>query len=249
MPVSIDQIIVACAALMAGLITALTGIGGVVLVPALTEGMGTPVDRAIGTAMFALVFSAPLAAYAAVRRVDLRLAPVAWLCATAALGALIGAMTLGWFPARTLRLLVASVALVSGLHALLSRDLSKESPALGNIPLASLGLVVGWASAVTGTGGPILLIPILLLLRVPTPSSVGLALAAHVPIVYTASAVNFYAGRIDVWLGATLGGLLVVGTLIGMGLYTRLSGRQLTVCVAWALIAVGSWYVYVAVMH
>src|SRR5262249_55139601 len=126
------MIIVAFAALLAGLIGALTGIGGVILVPALTEGMGTPVDSAIGTVMFALVFSAPVPAYSASRDADFGPVLVGWLCATAALGAVIGTMTLGWFPARTLRLLVASAALVSGLHALLSRELSKRSPALGN---------------------------------------------------------------------------------------------------------------------
>ena len=76
------------------------------------------------------------------------------------------------------------------------------------------------------------------------PVAVGLALAAHVPIVYTASVVNYAAGRIDVALGATLGALLVAGTLTGMWLYARLSGRQLTVCVAWVLIAVGAWYAH-----
>ncbi|HRH90159.1 MAG TPA: sulfite exporter TauE/SafE family protein [Rubrivivax sp.] len=207
------------AALVAGFVGALTGIGGVILVPALTHSRGMPIDVAIGTVMFALVFSAPVAALAAVRRVRLARSPVAWLCVAAAVGAIVGTATLPWFPGRLLRLLVAAAALVSGL-------------------------LVGWASAVTGTGGPILLIPVLLLLGMSAPVAVGLALAAHVPIVYTASVVNYAAGRIDVALGATLGALLVAGTLTGMWLYARLSGRQLTVCVAWVLIAVGAWYAH-----
>ena len=235
---------VALAALFAGLVGALTGIGGVILVPALTEGRGMPPDVAIGTAMFALGFSAPVAAYAAVRRVKLAVSAVAWLCIAAALGAIIGSATLAWFPGHWLRLMVAAAALVSGLHALFSRERSAGPLLLGNTSLASLGLLVGWASAITGTGGPILLIPVLLLLGVPTSSAVGLALASHVPIVYTASIVNYSAGRIDVHVGAILGGFLVAGTLAGMWLYTRLSGRQLTVCVAWVLIAVGGWYAY-----
>lgn len=235
---------VALAALLAGFVGALTGIGGVVLVPALTESLGAPVDAAIGTAMFALVFSAPVAAYAAIRRVNLATSTVAFLCTAAALGAIVGTATLAWFPGRMLRLLVAAAAVVSGLHALFSRERPTGPRTLGNLALSSFGLLVGWASAVTGTGGPILLIPVLLLLGVPIASAVGLALAAHVPIVYTASLVNYAAGRIDVSLGVTLGGFLVAGTLAGMWLYSRLSGRQLTVCVAWVLIAVGAWYAY-----
>lgn len=232
------------AALIAGFVGALTGIGGVVLVPALTEGRGMPIEAAIGTAMFALIFSAPVAAYAAIRRVRLAWSPVLWLCVAAALGAIAGTVTLPWFPGSLLRLLVAVAAIVSGLHALLSRERSAEPRTLGNTSLASLGLLVGWASAVTGTGGPILLIPVLLLVGVRIPAAIGLALAAHVPIVYTASIVNYAAERIDVGLGAALGGFLVAGTLAGMWLYERLSGRQLTVCVAWVLIAVGAWYAY-----
>jgi hypothetical protein len=240
---------VAIAALLAGFVGALTGVGGVVLVPALTEAAGAPIDRAIGTAMFALAFSAPVAAYAAVRRVRLSAGPVALLCVAAACGSVIGTGTLAWFSGNVLRLLVAAAALVSGLHALFSHERAGRARMLGNTSLALLGFLVGWASAVTGTGGPVLLIPVLLLLGFPAAAAVGLALASHVPIVWLASAVNLNAGRVDITTGAGLGGLLVAGTLAGMWLFTRLSGRQLTVCVALALIAVGSWYGYVTLAH
>jgi hypothetical protein len=42
----------------------------------------------------------------------------------AALGAIIGSATLAWFPGHWLRLMVAAAALVSGLHALFSRERS-----------------------------------------------------------------------------------------------------------------------------
>jgi uncharacterized protein len=131
------------AALIAGLVGALTGIGGVVLVPALTEGRGMPIEAAIGTAMFALIFSAPVAAYAAIRRVRLAMSSAVWLCVAAGLGAIVGTATLAWFPGSLLRLLVAVAAIVSGLHALLSRERSVEPRALGHTSLASLGLLVG----------------------------------------------------------------------------------------------------------
>jgi uncharacterized protein len=231
-------------ALLAGFLGALTGIGGVILVPALTDAGGVPVDIAIGTTLFALLFSAPVAAYAAIRRVGLEPAQVIPLCLAAAAGAICGAATLALFPANLLRLLVAAAAVAAGAQALYRRERSAPPVMPGASSLVALGLVVGWASAVTGTGGPILPIPILLFLDVATPSAIGLALAAHVPIVATASAVNVYAGRVDVPLGATLGVLLVAGTLAGIWMFTRLSGRQLTLCVAMALIAVGCWYAY-----
>jgi uncharacterized membrane protein YfcA len=237
---------VAAAALLAGFLGGLTGIGGVILVPALTEFAEVPIDVAIATAMFAFIFSGSLAAYLNLRRVKLGLVPVAALCIAAALGALLGTMTLDWLPGRLVRLFVAAAAMVSGLHAMLNQGRPSAKPrTLGNAPLAALGFVVGWGSAISGTGGPVMLIPMLLILGIAPATAVGFGLAAHLPIIVAATAVHFVAGRIDFPLGAVLGGLMVIGTLVGTWLFSRLSGRHLTVCVALALIAVGGWYAFV----
>jgi hypothetical protein len=66
------------------LLGVLPGVGGVILVPALTEASGAPVDIASGTTLFALLLSAPVAAYAAIRRVSLAPAQSAPLCVAAA---------------------------------------------------------------------------------------------------------------------------------------------------------------------
>lgn len=241
---------VAATALLAGLLGGLTGIGGVIVVPALTEFGRVPVGAAIATTMFAFNFSGPLAAYVTLRRVRLGLRPVVALCVAAGLGSLVGTLTLEWLPSTLVRLFVAAAAVASGWHALVNPDRSSASVKLpGTTLLAALGLVVGWASAVSGTGGPVMLIPILLALGVPTATSVGLGLAAHLPIVAMASVMNIWAGRVDYALGVTLGALLVIGTLAGTWLSGRLSGRQLTLSVAVALIGVGAWYAHATLAH
>ena len=239
------MLIVAAAALLAGFLGVITGIGGVIVVPALTEFGKVPIEEAIGTTMFAFMFSGPLTAYVVLRRTALAFAPVAALCLGAAAGALLGAVTLDFLPGRPVRLFVAAVAAVTGLHALFKTDRSSVNARVpGSAALTALGLIVGWGSALSGTGGPVMLIPILLGLGIPTATAVGFGLAAHVPIVVAATAMNFAAGRIDFALGATLGGLLVVGILAGMWLVSRLSSHNLTTSVALALVAVGGWYAY-----
>jgi uncharacterized membrane protein YfcA len=241
---------VAATALLAGLLGGLTGIGGVIVVPALTEFGQVPVGAAIATTMFAFNFSGPLAAYVTLRRVRLGLAPALTVCAAAGLGSLLGTLTLDWLPASLVRLFVAAAAIASGLHALVKPDRTSSGANLPSGPVLSLlGLVVGWGSAVSGTGGPVMLIPILLALGVPAATSVGLGLAAHLPIVVMASVMNMWAGRVDYALGIALGALLVIGTLAGTWLSSRLSGRQLTVSVAVALLGVGAWYAYVTLVH
>jgi len=241
---------VAATVLLAGLLGGLTGIGGVIVVPALTEFVQVPVDAAIATTMFAFNFSGPLAAYVTLRRVRLGLRPVVVLCVAAGLGSLIGTLTLEGLPPTLVRLFVAAAAAASGWHSLVNPDRSSGGARLpGPMTLALLGLVVGWGSAVSGTGGPVMMIPILLALGVPTATSVGLGLAAHLPIVAMASVMNVWAGRIDYALGVMLGALLVTGTLAGTWLSGRLSGRQLTLGVAVALIGVGAWYAYTTLAH
>jgi uncharacterized membrane protein YfcA len=235
--------VVGATALAAGLLVGLTGIGGVLLVPVLTGAAGLPLERAVAACMLGFLFSGLYSAFIHLRRARLPPRPVAALCLAAACGAALGAATLDALPALGVRLLVAALALASGLHALASRQ-----AAGGRLPgtawLAFLGFLVGYGSAISGTGGPVMLIPILLALRTPVSAAIALGVTAGMPITAAATAVYAAEGRIDLPLALTLAALLVAGTWVGARLSARLSGRALTVTVAWTLVGVGLWFAY-----
>jgi uncharacterized protein len=235
--------IVAATALVAGLLIGLTGIGGVLLVPVLTGAAGVPLERAIAACMLGFLLAGVYAAFVHLRRARLPLRPVVALCLAAAAGAALGAATLDALPGTAVRLFVAALALASGLHALASRH-APGTRVPGTRLLALLGLAVGYASAISGTGGPVTLIPILLALRTPAGVAVALGLAAQLPISAAAAAVYAAAGLVDVRLALTLAALLVAGTWAGARLSARLSGRALTAAVAWTLVGVGLWFAY-----
>lgn len=232
---------VAFASFVAGTLIGLTGIGGVLLVPVLTEFAGVPVERAIAASTLSFVFAGLVAVLLHRRSMRVGSRPLVALCAAAAVGALGGALTLGWLPPSAVRLFIALLALGSGLHALTGRR-----PANRALPptaaLVALGLVVGYGSAISGTGGPVMLIPILLALRAEAGTAVALGLAAQIPICLTATGVHALAGRLDATLGIALGALLIAGTFAGAWLSRRLSSRGVTVAVALMLIGVGLWY-------
>ena len=235
--------VVGATALVAGLLVGLTGIGGVLLVPVLTGAAGLPLERAVAACMLGFLFSGLYSALIHLRRARLPAGPVVALCTTAACGAALGAATLDWLPELGVRLFVAALALASGLHALATRHTDG-----GRIPgatlLAILGLFVGYGSAISGTGGPVMLIPILLALRTPVPAAIALGVTAGMPITAAATAVYAAEGRIDLPLALTLAALLIAGTWAGAQLSLRLHGRALTAAVAWTLIGVGIWFAY-----
>lgn len=211
--------------------------------PVLTQVAGVPLDRAVAASLFGFLVAGVYAAFVHLRRARLEPQPVAVLCVAAAAGATAGAATLDWLPASAVRLFIALLCLASGLHALLLKPAPRKGiPSTAS--LGTLGVLVGYASAISGTGGPVTLIPVLLALRAPASSAIALGLAAQLPIALSATTVYAIEGRIDLRLGVTLGALLVAGTYAGARLSGRLSGRGLTAAVALTLVAVGLWFGY-----
>jgi uncharacterized membrane protein YfcA len=233
--------VVAATALAAGLLVGLTGIGGVIVVPVLTGAAGVPLERAVAACMFAFFFSSLYAAFIHLRRARLEWRPVAALCVAAAMGAVLGAATLERLPETGVRLFIAALSLASGLHALLTRH-APAARAPGPGLLALLGAIVGYGSAISGTGGPVMLIPILLFLRTPIAAAVALGVVSGLPITLAATAVYAASGRVEFALALTLAVFLVAGVYLGAKLLRRLSARALTIAVAWTLVVTGLWF-------
>lgn len=234
---------VAAAACVAGALIGLTGIGGVLLVPALTEFARMPVDRAVAASMFAFLLGGVLAAVQHLRHVDdgARRAALP-LCLAATAGALAGAATIQWLGPEPIRTFIALLSLVSGLQVLMTPRLAASERQLSGGQLGALGLLVGYGSAISGTGGPAMLVPLLLALRIQVRLAIALALAVQVPIALAATIVNAAARRIDYGLAMTLAVLVLSGTFAGTHASRRLSRRGLTMAVAITLISVGIWY-------
>jgi len=240
--------------LAAGLGIGMTGIGGVLVVPGLGMLGGVPITRAVPASTFAFLFTGVAALqhvqWARRRAVADATAPATlppsalWALLVAALaGAGLGALSLRWLPALVLHSGVALLALGSGLQALLARppaDGPARTPAAG--ALAAIGLLVGIGSAWSGTGGPILLLPLLLWRGTPTRAAIAMAQAVQLPIALAATAVNWRTGLLDIPLGLGLGALLVLGWLAGVALAARVPTAALRTGLGGLLVGVGLWY-------
>ena len=237
--------------LLAGAAIGATAIGGVLAVPALTGVAGLPIGSAIAASSFGFLLTgllgwrartpagAPPATAAA--------ASPLWPLHLAALGgATAGVLLLPQVPAGWIRGWVALLTIGSGAQALIAGlRPARQRPARGwprSVGLALIGAAVGCGSALSGTGGPVLLLPVLMLLGLPTLPAIAAAQAVQLPIALAATAMHLAAGRLQWPLAAGVGLLLVAGAWAGRRLARHADPLLLRRWTALALVASGLWY-------
>jgi uncharacterized membrane protein YfcA len=226
--------------LLAGLLIGAIGIGGVILVPALAYLGSVPIQAAIGAAMMGFVPTGAVGAFVYARHGSIRWSLALWICLGALPGALLGAWLGGIVDPRLLEAGIALLVLLAGANALLGRpEPESAGPGLGPAALLAIGAVTGLVSAMTGTGGPVTLMPILLWLGMPVLASVGLAQAAQLPIALTATLGYLALGTLDLGLGLLLGLTVAGGTALGARLAHVLPVTILHRLVAFVLVLVG----------
>jgi len=220
------------------------GIGGVLLVPILTYVYFIYVHMAIAAAMFSYLFSGLVGAtiFAHKRSINWKMA--LWLFVGAMPAAFMGAFVASAVPARGLEFLIATLIIFAGANALLTpvEDAHRDRM-LGPVQLLVIGVITGFGSAITGTSGPLILVPILIWLKVPTLTAVGLSQAVQLPIASLATIGNFIYGTVDMVIGGVIGAALMIGAAIGAHLAHAVSQATLRRVVAWVLVAVGIFIV------
>ncbi|KQY57312.1 MULTISPECIES: sulfite exporter TauE/SafE family protein [unclassified Nocardioides] len=227
-------------ALVIGALIGMVGVGGVLLPPGLVALGDLSVHEATATSTWAFLFTGVVGtiAYARqgvvpwpmLRRLGVGVVPAAFL------GALVSAS----LPATALMLGLAALTLLVGVNQLLPGARHLDVGELGTVPLVGIGAFVGLGSALTGTGGPVLLVPILLLLGVAPLKAVAVSQAVQLPVVVAGSIGFLQTGLVDVRLGTLLGVVAALGTVGGALLATRVPGEALRKVVACACLAAGT---------
>ena len=220
------------------------GIGGILLVPMLTFIFGMSVHQAIGAAMFSYIFSGLVGAVMYARECSIRWNMAFWLFAGAIPAAYAGAFLSSIIPSWGLELFIAMLIFFAGINSVFfqgSGDTSERT--LKKVSLVGLGTITGVGSALSGTGGPLVLVPILVWLKVPVLTAVGLSQAVQLPIASLATAGNLLYGSVNIIVGFTLAIALMIGASIGARVAHSISKIMLKNIVAWVLVFVGIFMV------
>ncbi|HEV2742229.1 MAG TPA: sulfite exporter TauE/SafE family protein [Rubrobacter sp.] len=233
-------VLVLVAALLVGVLIGCVGIGGVLLPPALVYlgGLGFHLAAATSTWAFLFCGAAGTLSYSGNRSIDWRMAT--WLGAGVVPTAIAGAWANTALPEGLLMALLAALMVLTGADALLRGSADREGARrLGAPALFAVGAFVGFGSALTGTGGAVLLVPILLLLRTPVLASVGAAQAVSLPIVAFSTAGYLIYGSVDFALGTAAGLVGAAGVVVGARIAHAAPATGLRRLVATVLLCAG----------
>jgi uncharacterized protein len=222
-----------------GFLIGLIGIGGVLLAPTLVHVFGRDIHQAVSLSLASFVL-AGLVAAARSRKADTRFAGNDWLFLGMIVpGAIAGALVTPWIPAADLSLVISVCVVFAGISCLRGRPSAESGKPFHPAVLIVMGLLTGLLSVISGSGGPLVCLPMLLWSGMEVRRALILAQVAQLPVAVTATLANGFAGSLDLVTAGWLSVAIVVGMLVGLDASRRIDASLLRKGVAWCLVIVG----------
>lgn len=216
----------------AGVLGGIIGTGGCsVMLPAIHFWMGYPASIAIGTTLFAVIFTAISGGYGHLVRKNLDKKAALWLGLTGIVGVLLGSwlFTLLVGHVKLLNLILGLAFLWPAVRMIREGIFHGKRPQQeGNtIPgpswgWAAMGSSVGVLTGVVGLGGGYVLVPgLIYLFGAPVYITMGTSLATMIPLAVVGGGIKLYQGFVSIGAGLLLAGGTIVGAQIGAAIIKR----------------------------
>lgn len=192
-----DLLLPALGSCAVGLFIGWCGVAGFLLPILFVNACGLSVTESLLLSFLCFAISGAIGSWNYHRRGELPLRPALILSAGSLAGGLLGAALGGLLAADTVKVVLYVVVLLSGL-AIAVRELRPQKKQQGDsfpkpLPLAALGFATALLCALSGAGGPVLVMPLLVAMGVPAKLAVGTALLDSVFIALPA--VMVYGSR------------------------------------------------------
>ena len=189
-------IVLSVTGLLVGLLVGLTGVGGILIPPALILLSGLEPHEAMGTALASFLPLGLAGTY-----MYRRLGHVEWSKATpymlGGLAALPGAMINARINASPLVVLLASIILFAGLCVFRPPRAGGSVFWQGRAGFFCIGAATAFLAGMTGAGGPVLSIPWMIAAGVAPMTAVGLAMPYQVVTALFGTVGNIQSGYVD----------------------------------------------------
>lgn len=235
----------------AGLLGGLIGTGGCsVMLPIIHFWMGYPAAVAIGTTLFAVIFTALSGAYGHLVRRNVDVRAFAWLGGGGIVGVLIGSwlFTLLSSRAKLLGLILGLIFLWPAIRMIYEGVSQRAMPQRegATIPgsgwgMAVFGFIVGIATGVAGVGGGYALVPgLIYMFGAPVYITMGTSLATMIPLATVGGVIKLAQGFVDLAAGLALAAGTIIGAQVGAAIIKRFKPATLK-------LIFGLYFLYVAV--
>ncbi|WP_294512969.1 sulfite exporter TauE/SafE family protein [uncultured Bilophila sp.] len=246
------MVMMAVVGFIVGFLVGCTGMGGIILIPSLVYLAGLTSHVAMGTTLFTFIFTTSLCSY-----LYIRLGHVDWkatipICVGGFLFTYVGADVKAFTAAPYLNLVLALLILLAGALVFCpvkGRRFSfmEEGRRSRFWVLFAVGSGVGFVAGLTGAGGPVLSVPIMIALGFPPLIAIGAGQVYSVPVALSGTAANFLHGAIDYQVGFWMIIMQIVGILFGVYMANRMDTGRLRKLVAWVCLFCGAFILFNAV--
>lgn len=210
---------IAATAFAVGVTMGCTSIGAVLLVPVLMMLAAMPVHLAAGTVLASGIATATLATWMHARRGAIDW-PLVWpMCAGGLPGAWLGASLAAGVPARPLSAVIGALivgASVAALRPPSAVAAAPRSPGARRALLVAIGAASGVCAGLSGAGGPIFTMPLMLLAGFAPLAAVGASTAYTFVASASGTLANLRAGAVEFAALAALVPFLLAGIYTGV---------------------------------
>lgn len=224
-----------------GILAGTTGMGGLLIPPLLAYFIFHDFTEAVATSMIIYIFMGVGGVYVFMRHGSILWKDAGLLSVGAVPGALIGAGLHGYVPVRLLEALLALLLMGAGFRAVRANDSATRvhGHSISSLLFIAIGLGIGVVSALTGVGGPVLMVPLLVALKMEVHLVIGVSIASSLPLATAASIGYLIEGSAHGATAVGLGAVAMLGTVVGARKAHRIDQSRLSQLVGAFLLVVG----------
>ena len=215
-----EWLALAAIALVVGFFIGAVGVGGVLLIPTLVWLAGIPIHLATATALFSFLFTGLAGTWLFQRRGSIDWNITRPVLAGALVFSYVGARVNALIDAQALTLIIASIIIFAGAYVLLPLERGHADYRDGRSRsqqwlLLLVGALAGFGSGLSGAGGPLFSVPMMLVLGFVPLAAIGASQVLQIFAALSGTLGNLQFGAIDFMLAGWITLFELAGAVAG----------------------------------